>query len=131
MRPGRVGLFLGLVLLVTAHLTGAVHAASFAGSHLTVEVTARAQLPADAGHEDEPAPAHQHRAGDHIDHAADRPRTAADETVTEPGHTDPADGPSGPAGVIPLPGVRCRPSATPVSTGDAPGTLALHCVWRL
>ncbi|MGW1157490.1 hypothetical protein ACWD5Q_27350 [Streptomyces sp. NPDC002513] len=131
MRPGRVGFFLGLVLLITAHLAGAVHASSFAGPHVAVEVAASARPPADTGHEGEPSPAHQHRAGDHIDHAADRPRTAVDTTVADPGHADPAGSPSATADATPTPAVRGRPSGTAAPTTDAPDTLALHCVWRL
>ncbi|MEV6594147.1 hypothetical protein [Streptomyces acidicola] len=131
MRPSRVVLFLGLVFLITAHLAGAVHAASFAGPHVTVEVATTAHPLHDTWHASDPAPAHQHRAGDHIDHAADRPRTAAAETIAAPGHADPADSPSGSVDATPMPAVWCRPSDTAAPTTDSPGTLALHCVWSL
>lgn len=131
MRPGRVGLFLGLVLLITAHLAGAVHASSFTGPPATVEAAAEAQPPADTGHDHEPAPAHRHSAGGHIDHAADRPRTTADEAVAECGQADPAAGSSGSAGFALMPAIWRRPSDTADSRTDSTRTLALHCVWRL
>ncbi|ANP56811.1 hypothetical protein AVL59_26930 [Streptomyces griseochromogenes] len=131
MRSGRAGLLLGLVLLVTAHLAGAVHVSAVAGPPVSVEAAEIARPLHDAGRESEPAPEHQHRSGDHIDHAADRPRTAVDETIVEPGHADPADSPFGAVDGPPSPAVRCRPSGPAASGTDAPDTLALHCVRRL
>ncbi|MEV0180112.1 hypothetical protein AB0I54_12545 [Streptomyces sp. NPDC050625] len=131
MRPGRVGLFLGLVLLITAHLAGAVHASSFTGPPVTVEAATAAQPPAGAGHGHEPAPAHRHSAGGHIDHAADRPRATADEALAECDQSDPAAAASGSAGFAVMPTGWGRPVDIAACATGGPGTLALHCVWRL
>ncbi len=130
MRPGRVGLLLALVLLVTAHLAGSVHASSFAAPHVPVEVAVSAQAPVVADHKGEPVPAHQHGAMGHIDHTADRPRTTADETICVTGHAEPAYGPTASSDATPLP-VWCRPAGPPVRTTGCPLTLALYCLWRL
>ncbi|MCF3130440.1 hypothetical protein [Streptomyces olivochromogenes] len=131
MRPGRVGFFLGLVLLIAAHLAGAVHASSFTGPHVAVETAAVPRPPAETGHDHEPAPEHRHSSGGHIDHAADRPRTTAGEAVTESDQAEPAAGSSGSADGALMLAVRCRRSDTAVPTSDSPRILALHCVWRL
>ncbi|MGW0285413.1 hypothetical protein ACWDXT_20195 [Streptomyces sp. NPDC003236] len=130
MRPHRLGLLLGLVLLVTAHLAGSVHADSYAGPLMPVEVAVSTQATADAGHKGEPVPAHQHGAAGHIDHTADRPRTTGDETICEAGHADPAGDPTASSDATPLP-VRCRPPDIPVRASSCPVTLALYCLWRL
>jgi hypothetical protein len=131
MRPGRVGLFLGLVLLITAHLAGTVHASSFTGPHMTVEAATIAQPQADAGRGHEPAPTHRHSSGGHIDHAADRPRTTADEAVAECDQAGPPAGSSAAAGSAVMPTSWGRPVDTAASaTGGSPA-FALHCVWRL
>lgn len=131
MRPGRAGLFLGLVLLIAAHLAGAVHASSFTGPHVAVEAAAQARPPADTGHDHEPAPAQRHSAGGHIDHAADRPRTTADGAVADCDQADPAAGSCGSAGSAVMPTSWDRPADAAACATDGPRTLALHCVWRL
>ncbi|MFJ7905007.1 hypothetical protein ACIQ6V_31750 [Streptomyces sp. NPDC096198] len=130
-RPGHLGLVLGLVLLITAHLSGALHAAPFAGPHVPVETAASAGRPAGTGHEGEPEPAHQHDGGVHIDHAADRPRTTADATLAAHPRARPAVTPSPPGGTTVLTALRGLPSHTLPPPKDSRSPLALHCVWRL
>ncbi|MFF8881322.1 hypothetical protein [Streptomyces flaveolus] len=129
-RPGRIGLLLGLVLLVTAHLAGAVHMSSFAGPHVAVEVTTCSQPEADDGHGLGPAPGHHHHADAHIDHTVDRPRTAADDGIAGPCVGGPGEGLPSAADTAPAPADQERPGAA-AGTADGHGTLALHCVWRL
>lgn len=130
MRPGRAGFLLGLVLLITAHLSGAVHASSFTGPLVTVEAAASAQPPAGCDRDHDETPGHEHRAGDHIDHAADRPRTSVDETVVESAHADPAVSPPDSADTTLMPAVRDRPPSAVACAADGRGALTLHCVWR-
>jgi hypothetical protein len=124
-RPGRVGLVLGLVLLITTHLAGAVHGSSFEGPHVDVVAATCAQHSPDDGRF-APHPGHDHEADAHIDHAADRPRTvSADDTVLEPGSD----------GMAPIPAIGtggAAPRDPPTVTGSSYGrsTLVLHCVWR-
>ncbi|MEU4930641.1 hypothetical protein AB0G54_29735 [Streptomyces yokosukanensis] len=131
MRPGCTGLFVGLILLITAHLAGEVHAASFAGAHVTVEITVEARPRTDTGHHSAPAPEHQHGAKGHIDHAVDRPRTSAGITIAESGHADPlGNSPGSVAALSPRP-ARGRPYDIAAPSADTSAVLALHCVWRL
>jgi hypothetical protein len=119
----RVGLFLGLALLVTAHLAGTVHASTFAGSHLTID-----EVQVHTGHGPHPDPGHEHKADGHIDHAADRPRDVGDGTSIAPGHDELSSAPSTAAEAGAAHAARPRPSD--VSLPDGRSTLALHCVWR-
>ncbi|MEV8547802.1 hypothetical protein [Streptomyces sp. NPDC051572] len=128
-RSCRVGLLLGLVVLIAAHLAGSVHGSSFAGPYMSIAATT-CHHHADAhGGTMAPSPGHDHRADGHIDHAADRPRAAADDTAAGPDHDAlsplPPAPPGSPAGQIAL----HRPSGVSRPPGG-PSTLALHCVWR-
>jgi hypothetical protein len=129
-RSGRVGLPLGLVVLIAAHLAGAVHGSSFAGPHLSVTAVACSQGGAEAESGTlAPSPGHEHKADGHIDHAADRPRAAVDDTADEPDHDGipliPPAAPGSPAGHA----AWQRPPGVPRSP-DGRSTLTLHCVWR-
>jgi hypothetical protein len=122
---------IGLVVLVIAHLAGTVHAATPAGSHLDVTITACShEVQQPLHHAAAPHPAHHHPTGDgHVDHLADRPR------VTGP------DGPVAP-GPDALPLTLLPPAVTlglshlgrdPVDRPRAPHSAAarsLLCVWR-
>ncbi|WP_326718444.1 MULTISPECIES: hypothetical protein [unclassified Streptomyces] len=135
-RPGCVGLVLGLVVLITVHLTSAVHGSSFEGPHVDAVTATCAQQSAGDDGRIAPPPGHDHKADGHIDHAADRPRTvSAGDTVLEPG----SDGPApisaiGTGGAAPRdpPGVTTSPYGRSTLTTSPYGrsTLALHCVWR-
>ncbi|MFD4605427.1 hypothetical protein ACFWPQ_46380 [Streptomyces sp. NPDC058464] len=130
-RPGRVGPLLGLVLLITLHLTGHAHAASCDGSDLNLPTVTCAQHEADAGSGKTfaGAPEHRHHAGLHIDHAVDRPRgVSADRPDSAPA--------PGAVALVPV----TVPDSVPVgASGDPPldphslygsSARALHCVWR-
>lgn len=143
-RPGRVGLLLGLVMLIVAHLSGTGHGASFTGPHVSAAVEVFSHhdhhdhhedaddgtLAPSLGH-DHPGhdhPGHDHK-GDGHDHAADRPRAAVDDTVAEAEQ-------DGLSPILPAaPGSSAGPAAWHRPPGvarsrDGPSTLALHCVWR-
>jgi hypothetical protein len=78
----RAALLVGLVLLITAHLTGSVHACSFAESGpraLSAPEVVHTADPADGADPTGP-PRHRHTADGHLDHTADRPRAALDDT---------------------------------------------------
>ncbi|WP_030740956.1 hypothetical protein [Streptomyces sp. NRRL S-31] len=78
----RAALLVGLVLVIAAHLTGAVHACSYAGFDPTPVVAQdlpRAVDGADGAGPAAPPPHHRHAAGGHSDHTADRPRAALDD----------------------------------------------------
>jgi hypothetical protein len=132
--PSRVGLLLALVLLTVAHLAGTVHASSFEGPHVSVLVAAHEQHGTNGDdRKSAPHPGHDHEADDHIDHAADRPRSVSiDDTILGPcpgldGLTllpVAGAGPAGTGGVSP----RDPPGIPRSSYGPSP--LALHCVWR-
>ncbi|MBX7555250.1 hypothetical protein K1Y78_46955 [Streptomyces sp. tea 10] len=126
-RSGHVGLLLGLVVIIVVHLSGTVHGASFEGPHLdAVEAVG-----AHHGASDAPTPEHDHKAGGHIDHAADRPRSvSADDIVLEPGAGGLALIPVGATG--PFGTGATAPGDPPGSKGCPDGryTLALHCIWR-
>ncbi|MDX3695658.1 hypothetical protein PV726_36125 [Streptomyces europaeiscabiei] len=75
---GRVGLLLGLVVILAAHLAGTVHGAAFEGPHLDMVVAvAHHDAYDDRGGHPSPHPEHdhEHEADGHADHAADRPGT--------------------------------------------------------
>ncbi|MEU3522707.1 hypothetical protein AB0E62_02315 [Streptomyces sp. NPDC038707] len=90
-RLRRAALLVGLVLLITAHLTGSVHACSFAESGtsaLSVRDVVRPADPADGAGPTGP-PRHRHTADGHLDHTADRPRAALDDTGLDGGQHPP------------------------------------------
>ncbi|MFF5858118.1 hypothetical protein ACFY8B_21220 [Streptomyces sp. NPDC012751] len=82
-RSRRAALLVGLVLVIATHLTGAVHACSYAGADPTPVVAQdlpRAAYGADDAGPAAPPPHHRHAAGGHLDHTADRPRAALDDS---------------------------------------------------
>ncbi|WBO65686.1 hypothetical protein [Streptomyces camelliae] len=132
-RSGRVGLLLGLVVIIVVHLAGTVHGASFEESHLDAVQAVGAYHSADGGHgaSDAPTPEHDHKTGGHIDHAADRPRSvSADDVVVEPAAAGPALIPAATTG--PFGTGATAPGDPPGGKGSPDGrfTLALHCIWR-
>jgi hypothetical protein len=129
-RAVRIGLLLGLVLLVTAHLVGSVHTASFGGPHLAA-ASAEGDQPetGDVDHGINPHPGHEHKADGHIDHAADRPRDAIDGTVIGPRHDAPDAAPPATARTEAAQAAWARPPDD-FPTPDGRATLALHCVLR-
>ncbi|MFD4476657.1 hypothetical protein ACFWPU_11160 [Streptomyces sp. NPDC058471] len=132
-RAGRIALLFGLVLLITAHLSGGVHSATFAGPHAVVGAAAcsgledETELPGIAGGEHRPG--HDHHADSHFDHTVDRPRVGSGDTAAapldDPGTLQPAAGatafsfacPGGPRNRAP-----CVPSGR--------AALVLNCTWR-
>jgi len=127
-RPGWLGLVVGLVVLITAHLAGTVHSSLYEGPHVSPVAAVCVHHGADGDGRFAPDPGHDHEADTHIDHAADRPRTvSADDTVLEPGFD----------GLVPTPAVGGGGAATPrdppaavTGSSDGRSTLVLHCVWR-
>ncbi|MEU7409105.1 hypothetical protein AB0B40_07220 [Streptomyces sp. NPDC042638] len=82
-RLRRAALLVGLVLVVAAHLTGAVHACPFAGADPSAVVAGDVAHTADGAGgtgSTAPPPGHRHGADGHVDHTADRPRAALDDT---------------------------------------------------
>ncbi|MEU1596038.1 hypothetical protein ABZ468_25075 [Streptomyces sp. NPDC005708] len=125
-RSGRIGLMLGLLVLITAHLSGAVHGTSFASPHMSaLAVISEHDADDDASH----APPPDHKSGAHIDHVADRPRTALQDTAAEPDHESGSPAAS-PATMAPdICAAWCHlPQDSAAVQGSS--TLALHCVWR-
>lgn len=130
-RPGWLGLVLGLVVLITAHLAGTVHSSLFEGPHVSTVAAVCAHHGTDGDGRFAPHPGHDHEADTHIDHAADRPRpVSADDTVLEPGFDGlaPIAAVGGDGGAAP----RDPPAAVTGSSYSSYGrsTLVLHCVWR-
>lgn len=126
-RSGRVGLLLGLLVLITAHLSGAVHGASFAGPHMS-PVAVISEHGANSDGSDAP-PGHDHKSGAHIDHTADRPRTASQDTPSEPGH-DSGSPAASPAAKVSDAGGGWRYLPHDFAAVQGSSTLELHCVWR-
>ncbi|WP_251096246.1 hypothetical protein [Streptomyces sp. Caat 7-52] len=90
-RSRRAALLVGLVLVIAAHLTGAVHACSFAGADPSAVVARDVAHPADgAGGGMVPPPGHRHAADGHLGHTADRPRAALDDTGLDGEPPEPA-----------------------------------------
>ncbi|MGB8939249.1 MAG: hypothetical protein WCD21_03265 [Streptomyces sp.] len=131
-RAGRFALLFGLVLLITAHLSGGVHGAAFAGPHTVVGAAACSG----AGSETGPAtvggehrPGHEHHADSHFDHTVDRPRADSGEVANPPlldsGTTQPASATSEFS-------LACRggPRSAALCTPGGHAALSLHCVWR-
>lgn len=119
---------LGLLVLIIAHLSGAVHGASFAGPDMSA-VAALSQHDVDDDGSHSPRPEHDHKSGGHIGHAVDRPRTAVQDVAAETDH----------AGGLPVlsPAANAtdaraawRHLVCPFAAPDSDSTLALHCVWR-
>ncbi|MFI9244796.1 hypothetical protein ACIGXF_19885 [Streptomyces sp. NPDC053086] len=82
-RSRRAALLVGLVLVLAAHLTGAVHACPFAGAYPSAVVAwdvPHAADGADGTRPTAPPPGPRHAADGHVGHTADRPRAALDDT---------------------------------------------------
>ncbi|MEU5083248.1 MULTISPECIES: hypothetical protein [Streptomyces] len=128
-RSRRAALLIGLVLVIAAHLTGSVHACSFAGSGPSAVAAAEVAHPADTADGTDPTgpPRHRHTADGHLDHTADRPRAALDDTGLDGGQHPPAL-PAVPRGRATHPGRR-RPPGVPRGRADGP-SLAAVCVLR-
>ncbi|WP_345645681.1 hypothetical protein [Streptomyces siamensis] len=125
---GRLWLLLGVVLIVVAHLAGAVHGAALGGTHTPFPVISRADGEAHIADGIKPPPGHDHTADGHVDHVADRPRTG--ETGAGPGH----DGPDTPPSTAVAPGAAHTSGGGPrgpLAAAGRRGIRALHCVWRL
>jgi hypothetical protein len=120
---------LGLLVLITAHLAGAVHGASFAGPHMSAVAAVSEHGAGDDDGSHMPDPGHDHESEGHIDHAAARPRMAVQDTADEPHH----EGislitPEATRATDVLAACSHPPRASAGSDGSS--TLALHCVWR-
>ncbi|MFF8727027.1 hypothetical protein ACF073_11110 [Streptomyces sp. NPDC015171] len=91
-RSRRAALLLGLVLVIAAHLTGAVHACSSAGpdpSPVLAQPVPHLADATDGRGSTAPPPGHRHAADGHGAHTADRPRAALDDTVPDGGAHQP------------------------------------------
>lgn len=128
-RAGRAGLLLGLVLLITAHLAGAVHAPSSTGLHMALVLAGHSTAEADTDHGSTSTPGDDHQADGHIDHAADRPRDAVHGRAAGSGDDAPAAAPPATTGAAETHAARSHPPDVP-PVPHGPGTFALHCVWR-
>ncbi|MDN3260238.1 hypothetical protein QWJ26_10535 [Streptomyces sp. CSDS2] len=128
-RSRRAALLIGLVLVIAAHLTGSVHACSFAGSGPSAVAAGEVAQPADTADGANPTgpPRHRHTADGHLDHTADRPRAALDDTGLDGGQHPPALS-AVPRGRPTHPGWR-RPSGVPRDRANGP-SLATVCVLR-
>ncbi|MEV5350695.1 hypothetical protein [Streptomyces achromogenes] len=138
----RAALLIGLVLVLAAHLGGSVHACSFTGTGPTVVAARESAHPADTAdgtdstgpsrhrHQADTAavadptgpPRHRHAADGHLDHTADRPRAALDDTGPDGGQHPPAL-PAVPRGRAAHPG-RCRPPDVPGDRAGGPSLAA-------
>ncbi|MET8562652.1 hypothetical protein ABZV75_19365 [Streptomyces flaveolus] len=128
-RSRRAALLVGLVLMIAAHLTGAVHACAFAGpdpSVLVAQDVRQAAGGADETGSDGP-PQHRHAADGHVDHTADRPRAALDDTFLD-GETHQPLLPAGSRGHVTHTVRRAPPGAAPSCVNSS--SLALVCVLR-
>ncbi|MET8772343.1 hypothetical protein [Streptomyces sp. NPDC004658] len=133
-RCRRAALLIGLVLVIAAHLTGAVHACSFAGpdpsalvpSALVTQDVRQVADGADVTGSDGP-PQHRHAADGHADHTADRPRAALDDTALDDETHQPLL-PAGFRGHVTHTAGRRPPGAAPSCAGST--SLALVCVLR-
>ncbi|MFF8997700.1 hypothetical protein ACF1GW_00835 [Streptomyces achromogenes] len=128
-RLRRAALLIGLVLVIAAHLTGSVHACSFAGSGPGAGAAREVAHPADTADGTDPTgpPRHRHPADGHLDHTADRPRAALDDTGLD-GEQHPPALPAAPRGRRTHPG-RCGPPGLPRDHAGGP-SLAVICVLR-
>ncbi|WP_225810234.1 hypothetical protein [Streptomyces spinosus] len=129
VRFRRAALLTGLVLVIAVHLTGAVHACSFAGPDPSALVAQDVRQVADGA--DEPdsngPPQHRHAADGHLDHTADRPRAALDDTPLDGGPHQPLP-PTGLDGPV-THTVRRGPPGVPLSCAHR-SSLAPVCVLR-
>ncbi|MFF7093106.1 hypothetical protein ACFY9A_12010 [Streptomyces rubradiris] len=109
-RSRRAALLIGLVLVIAAHLAGSVHACSFAGTVPSAMAAPEATHPADTADGTAPTgpPRHRHTADGHLDHTADRPRAALDDTGLD-GDQHPPAPPTVPRGRAAHPGWRSPP----------------------
>lgn len=128
MRRGRIVLLPVLVFLVSVHLAGAAHSATFSGPHTIMAVDGpRHHAPQDSAW---PAftgePPHEHDTLEHIDHAVDRPRSAETSVVAVPVMATLLAAPSGQSFAS---GVSAGSTAR-VAGPPGDGALALNCVWR-
>ncbi|MFD9418775.1 hypothetical protein ACFWC9_29260 [Streptomyces goshikiensis] len=128
MRRGRIVLLPVLVFLVSVHLAGAAHSATFSGPHTTLAVDGlRRHAPQESA---PPAftgePPHEHDTQGHIDHAVDRPRSAETSVVAVPVTAALLAAPSGQSFASGVSAGSTTCAAGP--PGDA--ALALNCVWR-
>ncbi|MGW5677725.1 hypothetical protein ACWEV4_22005 [Streptomyces sp. NPDC003860] len=119
--PGRLVLLVGLVVLVVAHLAGAVHRSGTTGPHLVVAAAPCHHEAAGAfapGHEGDDG-------GEHIDHGVDRPR-AQDADAPAQGAMEQ---PQSDAALDRV--VHCGPCrAAPSEAVDGRTRLVRHCVLR-
>ncbi|CAL9282196.1 hypothetical protein [Streptomyces sp. SudanB182_2057] len=124
-RSRRAALLIGLVLVIAAHLTGSVHACSFAGVGPSPVAALEVVHPADTADGTAPTgpPRHRHTADGHLDHTADRPRAALDDTGPDGGHHPPVL-PAVPRGRAAHPGWR-RPPGASRDRVDGPSLAAL------
>jgi hypothetical protein len=130
-RPLLSTLLIGLVLLVAAHLLGALHGPGFTASHASLPGVACSH-PASVGSshvEAAPGPGHEHqqRGNGEIEHAVDRLRAPADQA---PAVAEAAESFSYEAAVSTLPSGLAERPGNSHSPPDGRSTLVLHCVWR-
>ncbi|GHH27820.1 hypothetical protein [Streptomyces rubradiris] len=125
-RSRRAALLIGLVLVIAAHLTGSVHACSFAGSGPSAVAAGEVVQPADTADGTDPTgpPRHRHAADGHLDHTADRPRAALDDTGLA-GEQHPPVLPTVPRGRATHPGWR-RPPGVPRDRANGPSLAAVR-----
>ncbi|MBQ0984682.1 hypothetical protein KBZ10_09165 [Streptomyces sp. F63] len=140
-RRGRIGLLLGLVVLIAAHLAGHVHGPAFTGPHAPAGASSSAHPTArDIVPSPEHGPGHEHEhphADEHVDHAVDRPRA-----VVRP-YAVTAYGPDTSGLSSSLSWLSAADPQRSAVTGmvfegarggarapDGRSALALHCVWR-
>ncbi|AEY93645.1 hypothetical protein SHJG_8380 [Streptomyces hygroscopicus subsp. jinggangensis 5008] len=128
-RSRRAALLVGLVLVIAAHLSGAAHACSFAGPDPSALVTQDVRQVADGADEtgSNGPPQHRHAADGHVDHTADRPRAALDDTALD-GETHQPLLPAGLRGPL-AHTARCRPPGVSPSCAHS-SSLALVRVLR-
>ncbi|MFG3133546.1 hypothetical protein ACGFZU_38355 [Streptomyces tendae] len=133
LRRCRAVLLPVLVVLIAAHITGASHGAAFTGPHVFVGSACPHVVAAEdaSRHAVEAPPAHGHGAGDHVDHAVDRPRTAGAATEALPVALDTETAGLTDGAVRPLVLSAQRPF---VPEGSTPRRhrpqLSTRCVWR-
>ncbi|MZE80609.1 hypothetical protein [Streptomyces xinghaiensis] len=159
VQVGRMGLLLGLVVLIAAHLAGHVHGPGFTGSRGQVGASSCAHLTAwgsgtppepehgdGQDHEHDHGSHHDHgsdhdqdqdHADGHVDHAVDRPRAVAPPHAVTAWSPDvsgmspyPSWLPAADAQQAPFSGSALEGSRGGPRAPDGRSALALHCVWR-
>ncbi|WP_369224140.1 hypothetical protein AB5J52_25705 [Streptomyces sp. R39] len=133
-RPLPTALLLGLMLLVAAHLVGALHGPGFldphhsvAGTHVRVP-TAKVQVASATDHDHGQGQGHRHgdASEDSLQHAVDRVRDSADLPVRVPHLAEPAlDRPD----THPWLG-RAGPTAGDSAPDGGRSACVRHCLWR-